>query len=103
MNDTQSTLLHPFPVTRARTKKLCTILEPPTHSKAERRGYYAHVNKGHIPDLKMIRFGSTTTCWESKCYTPFLPFGAKGNGSARCGGAASRADGHIIGHCAWQH
>ncbi|EOD23228.1 hypothetical protein EMIHUDRAFT_239923 [Emiliania huxleyi CCMP1516] len=63
-------------------------------SKAERRGYYAHVNKGHIPDL--IRFGSTTTCWEFKCYTPFLPSGAKGNGSARCGGAASRADGHFI-------
>ena len=63
-------------------------------SKAERRGYYAHVNKGHIPD--MIRFGSTTTCWEFKCYTPFLPSGAKGNGSARCGGAASRADGHFI-------
>ena len=35
-------------------------------SKAERKGYYAHVNKGHIPDL--IRFGSTTTCWEFKCY-----------------------------------
>ena len=63
-------------------------------SKAERKGYYAHVNKGHIPDL--IRFGSTTTCWEFKCYTPFLPSGAKGNGSARCGGAASRADGHFI-------
>ena len=44
----------------------------------------------------MIRFGSTTTCWEFKCYTPFLPSGAKGNGSARCGGAASRADGHFI-------
>ena len=56
--------------------------------------HYAHVNKGHIPDL--IRFGSTTTCWEFKCYTPFLPSGAKGNGSARCGGAASRADGHFI-------
>ena len=51
-------------------------------------------HKGHIPDL--IRFGSTTTCWEFKCYTPFLPSGAKGNGSARCGGAASRADGHFI-------
>ena len=63
-------------------------------SKAERKGYYAHVNKGHIPDL--IRVGSTTTCWEFKCYTPFLPSGAKGNGSARCGGAASRADGHFI-------
>ena len=44
----------------------------------------------------MIRFGSTITCWEFKCYTPFLPSGAKGNGSARCGGAASRADGHFI-------
>ena len=56
--------------------------------------YYAHVNKGHIPD--MVCFGSTITCWEFKCYTPFLPSGAKGNGSARCGGAASRADGHFI-------
>ena len=63
-------------------------------SKAERKGYYAHDNKGHIPDL--IRFGSSATCWEFKCYTPFLPSGAKGNGSARCGGAASRADGHFI-------
>ena len=44
----------------------------------------------------MVCFGSTITCWEFKCYTPFLPSGAKGNGSARCGGAASRADGHFI-------
>ena len=63
-------------------------------SKAERMRYYAHINKWHIPD--MIRFGSMITCWEFKCYTPFLPSGAKGNGSARCGGAVSRADGHFI-------
>ena len=33
MNDTQSTFLYPVPVTRARTKKLCRIHEPPTHTR----------------------------------------------------------------------
>ena len=32
--------------------------------------------------------------YELKCYTPHLLSGALGLGSARCGGAASRADGH---------
>ena len=31
-------------------------------SKAERKRYYAHVNKGHNPGL--IRFGSMTTCFK---------------------------------------
>ena len=34
MNDTQSTLLSPVPVTRARTKKLWRIHEVPTHTRA---------------------------------------------------------------------
>ena len=61
-------------------------------SKAEAGRRHAHLNDGHIPD--MYRLGPPHILYEWKCYTPFRTKGAKGNGSQRCGGAASTADGH---------
>ena len=63
-------------------------------SKEEMRRRYAHINDGHVPDI--VRHGTPPSCYEFKCYTPFLPDGALGRGSAACGGAASTTDGHFI-------
>ena len=55
----------------------------------------AHINNGHIPD--MYRLGSPHDVYEFKCYTPFRGTRcALGNGSQRCGGAASTSDGHTF-------
>ena len=63
-------------------------------SKEEARRRYAHINDGHVPDI--VRHGTPPSCYEYKCYTPFLPDGALGLGSNGCGGAASATDGHFI-------
>ena len=58
-------------------------------SHAEAKQCHAHINNSHIPD--MYRLGSPHDVYEFKCYTPFR--GTRGallgNGSQRCGGAAS--------------
>jgi hypothetical protein len=57
------------------------------------QGTHTHINNGHIPD--MYRLGSPHDVYEFKGYTPFRGTpGALGNGSQRCGGAASTSDGH---------
>ena len=61
-------------------------------SKAEASRRHAHLNDGHIPD--MYRLGPPHVLYEWKCYTPFRSKGALGNGSRRCGGAASTTDGN---------
>ena len=61
-------------------------------SKEEARRRHAHLNEGHIPD--MYRPGPPHVLYEWKCFTPFGATRALGNGSQRCGGAASTADGH---------
>jgi hypothetical protein len=42
----------------------------------------------------MYRLGPPHVLYEWKCYTPFRSKGALGNGSRRCGGAASTTDGN---------
>lgn len=59
--------------------------------KAEARLRYSHINAGHVPDF--IRWLAKPHCYEVKCYTPFHATHTLGNGSDRCGGAASTADG----------
>ena len=56
--------------------------------------FCAHINDGHVPDI--IRHSHPPTCYEFKCYTPHASDGALGNGSKKCGGAASTTDGHIF-------
>ena len=60
-------------------------------SKAEIQSRYAHISAGHVPDF--LKPGPHPHLWEYKCYTPHPTKPALGNGSARCGGAASRAEG----------
>jgi len=57
---------------------------------------HAHINKDYIPDI--YRVGSPHEIWEFKCYSCYKPKPALGNGSARCGGAPSTADGHLFAH-----
>ena len=61
--------------------------------KLTARQRYAHINDGHVPDF--IHFLARPHCYEFKCYSPFpaRTSAALGHGSARCGGAASQADG----------
>ena len=64
--------------------------------KARATAEHAHLNAGYIPD--MYRVGSPHELWEFKCYSPYKPKPALGNGSARCGGAPSTADGNLFAH-----
>ena len=63
-------------------------------SQAEARRRYAHINSGHVPDI--VRHATPPSCFEFKCYSPYLQSGALGLGSTTCGGAASTTDGHFI-------
>ena len=63
-------------------------------SKEEARRRQAHLNEGHIPDI--YRPGPPHVLYEWKCCSPFTATRALGNGSNRCGGAASTADGHTF-------
>ena len=65
---------------------------PAARAEAKRR--YAYLNDGHIPDL--YRLGEPHALWEIKCCTPFLCTAALGRGSAKNGGTASQAEGHLI-------
>ena len=55
---------------------------------------HAHLNATHVPDI--IELDDVTTLYESKCYSVLKQSVALGNGSQRCGGAASTDEGHHI-------
>ena len=61
---------------------------------AATRERHAYLNAGYVPDI--YRLGQPHNLWELKCYSPFATNRALGLGSARCGGAASTADGHLF-------
>ena len=62
--------------------------------KAEAKQRHNYLNADHIPDI--YKLDSPNILWELKCYSPFHLDVALGNGSQRCGGAASTADGHTF-------